>query len=238
MAFEYQDQSFWCPFCSFVTGQVDELESHVDKSHAEADNGGSAQPLNSANVHLNDFELAQLLAFEEAGLPPELALSECSNAPSRHGQDLAEATMRPWDGLPQPKVGDHETPSWVQCICGERVDILELDAHADMHAQEDVSATDIDLVSEPCKAVDSSSTQRFPAELSNTFTTTISQALRSQDQLQPRTPPKNGKPRIPTLKEMFLGTSSSPKRRSPYKAVTSKQGRTQRLGVSHGHHSG
>ncbi|KIV90930.1 hypothetical protein PV10_05531 [Exophiala mesophila] len=223
MAFRPQDaedESLRCPFCSFVTDEFDDLQNHVDRSHAESDVGGSAQSWNSSTAHLNDFELAQLLAFEEAGLPSELALSENSNAPARPGQGPEEATMNPRDDLPNPKVGDHETPSWVPCICGERVDMLELDAHADMHAQEDVSATDVDLVLE----------ERHPAQLSNGFTTTISQALRNQEQLQSRTPPKNGRTRISPLKEMFLGTSSSPKRSTPYKAVVSKQGRSKRLG--------
>jgi hypothetical protein len=114
------------------------------------------------------------------------------------------------------------------------VDFLELDAHADMHAQENISIEEPEM---PVKDVELSvlkSTARpsLP-DISNSFSTDIPKSLRNYDQLHPsRPPPTTDKRRGPSLKELFLGTPASPKRKSAYSAVSSKHGRTRRLGVS------
>ncbi|KAK5061466.1 hypothetical protein LTR84_008009 [Exophiala bonariae] len=179
---------------------------------------------------LNDFELAQLLAFEEAGLPAELALHDVLHEPStktRHDEEGANSSPLP---VPQAQSNDGDVDEqWVGCFCGERVHVLELDAHADMHAQENLSGVDIDLTSET-RMPQPLTTEHHPHSITKSFTTSIPESLRNVDQAPNRTPTRGSKKRRPSLKEIFLGTSASPKSKSPYKAVSSKQGKTRRLG--------
>ncbi|KAJ9603242.1 hypothetical protein H2200_012020 [Cladophialophora chaetospira] len=181
---------------------------------------------------MSDAELAQLLAFEEAGLPAELALSDRTNVPAAHGNQNSERAIQNGQATSHPSPeGEAE---WVQCACGERVHFLELDAHSDMHAQENIS---IDEPEMPVKDVElstlRSSVQYPPADVSNSFSTSIPKSLRNYEQIQPsRAPPSHERRRGPSLKEIFLGNPASPKRRSAYSAVASKIGKTKRLGKS------
>ena len=201
---------------------------HADQ---QPDHSGAAQPDQPAS-EMSDAELAQLLAFEEAGLPAELALSDQSSVPARHeNQNLERAVQNGQTSTPIPPGTEQ---SWVQCACGERVHFLELDAHSDMHAQENIS---IDEPEMPVKDVElsvlKSTTTPSLSDVSNSFSTDIPKPLRNYDQIHPsRTLSSNEKRRVPSLKEIFLGSPASPKRKSSYSAVSSKLGRTRRLGVS------
>ena len=238
MSLHGQKQYLTCPFCRFGSHDFDTLERHVQHVHADQQGVSNRVPQPDTRQKpqrtesgLSDFELAQLLAFEEAGLPAELALPERPNVPARHGnQRLASATQN--GRKTSTTLAKNEEP-WVQCVCGERVHFLELDAHSDMHAQENIS---IDEPEMPVKDVDLStlrSTAQQPlADTSNFFSTDIPKSLRNYDQIHPsRTPPSNDKRRGPSLKDIFLGTPASPKRKSAYSAVSSKYGKTKRLGV-------
>ena len=230
MSRQPEQQLMTCPFCRhFGSHDFATLEKHVQHHHAEQQNQSNGAPQSGPSAsEMSDFELAQLLAFEEAGLPAELALSDRSNVPARH-HDAEGAPQNGQKTPSPPNSGD----SWVQCACGERVHFLELDAHSDMHAQENISIEEPEV---PVKDVELSLLKTSvppPVEFSNCFNATIPRSLRNYDQIHPsRTPPSNEKRHVPSLKEIFLGTPASPKRKSSYSAVSSKIGKTRRLGVS------
>ncbi|EXJ80271.1 hypothetical protein A1O1_08413 [Capronia coronata CBS 617.96] len=235
MAASSQKEYMRCPFCRYGSHNFDHLDRHVRQSHPDKRlhidrESHSDCPQQSDTSDLDDFQLAQVLAFEEAGLPSELALSDRPSLPATDG-DKSRETAKNHASLPSPaRQGNGDKVPWVGCFCGERVHFLELDAHADMHAQENVSMdepqqpSNADLSTRPATAA------RTLGDISNAFTTTISGSLRNHDQLNPKTPPSNNKRRVPSLREIFLGTPASPKRRSPYKAVSSNDGKTKRLG--------
>lgn len=238
MAFELPEDYLRCPYCDFGSYDFDNLEAHCRNQHTSQRENSNPQPHENkqspSQPALNDFELAQLLAFEEAGLPSELALHEGFHGPSLNARQEEERTGNASLSFPhaQPKDEDYDAQSWVGCVCGERVQLLEFDAHADMHAQENVSGVDIDLPSEGHMS-HPLTTEQSPRSIADSFTTSISNSLRNVDQMLPRTPPSNSRKRLPSLKEILLGTPASPKGKSSYKAVSSKQGKTRRLGVSH-----
>jgi hypothetical protein len=218
-----------CPFCPFGTHDLGTLETHVLRLHNDQQSRGNGP---SQLSPVDDFELAQLLAFEEAGLPVELALSDRSNIPPRNETNSSEGAEQ--NGQASSSSPAESEASWLQCECGERVPVLELDAHSDMHAQESISIAEPEM---PVKDVELQilGTTRHPSttSLAGSFSTAIPKSLRNYDQLRPsRTPPPNEKRRGPSLKELFLGTPASPKRKSAYSAVASKLGKTKRLGVS------
>lgn len=224
-----------CPYCDFSSYDFDDLETHCWRAHTSQQEEHPRPGKNKqsrSQPPLNDFELAQLLAFEEAGLPPELALQDALEEPSPIPRQEEEGT----EGSPSPLL--HATPndedfhkqSWIGCVCGERVHFLELDAHADMHAQENVSGVDIDLPAET-RMPQPLAAEHYPHNVTKSFTTSIPESLRNVDRISHKTPSRTGKNRLPSLKEMLLGTPASPKGKSPYKAVSSKQGKTRRLGV-------
>jgi hypothetical protein len=219
-----------CPYCSYCSHDFVRLQAHVQQAHPEHVDKESHSEKPS-ETQLNDFEVAQLLAFEEAGLPANLAFSDRHCAPSIT-DSISRETSTSNSSLPS-SVSDDEEP-WVQCVCGERVQFHELDAHADMHAQEDLSmddgaiSADIELETTPSR------TLRPLNDMLGTFSTNIPSPLRNHDQLHQRNNARSHSPRrrVPTLKEIFLGTPSTPKRKSPYKTTSTKQGKTRRLGVS------
>jgi len=208
-----------CPFCPYGTRHFDALQDHVRKAHPET----QAVPGDETSK-LDDFELAQLLAFEEAGLPAELALPDRPK-----GTEPSEIEK---EGTPAdtPSAGDR----YVECSCGERVLFCELDAHSDMHAQESVSLDEADVPAEveppPTASHDEDDSGH---DHYHSFNVHVSESLRNYDQLQPKTAPSSEKRRIPPWKELFLGYSASRKRTPPHKAESAEKGRITRLGVRH-----
>lgn len=228
-----QQQHLTCPFCPFESHDLGILERHVQHLHADRHSGpnGTPQPSQST-VAMSDADLAQLLAFEEAGLPAELALSDTTNVPARYGNQNSERTLQNGQDTSHPSPGSEE--SWVQCACGERVHFLELDAHSDMHAQENINIEEPELPTKDVELSTLRSTAQEPlSDVFTSFSTSIPKSLRNHDQIKPsRPPPTHERRRGPSLKEIFLGTPASPKRKSAYTAVSSKIGKTKRLGVS------
>ncbi|KIX10363.1 uncharacterized protein Z518_01445 [Rhinocladiella mackenziei CBS 650.93] len=248
MAYEYQEQYLRCPYCPFGSHEFDQLDRHVQRAHlgdqrTESRKSRPEPHRNPDNVELSDFELAQLLAFEEAGLPPELALPDRPNVPASVLAGRSEATAKtPIPPSPSRSPSGSRSRSrsasasasdskdderWVECHCGEHVQFIELDAHSDMHAQENVSMDEADLPSDVALS-SPPSTEEPP--LLDSFNTNAPRALRNYDQLHPKTLPSSVKRRGPSLKDILLGSPASPKRKSPYKAVSSKAGKTRRLG--------
>lgn len=225
-------QHLTCPFCPFGSQDFETLERHVQRLHADQQSEPNVPTPGQSEVELSDAELAQLLAFEEAGLPTELALSDRTNVPARHASQKPEGATQVDQSTSHPSPGSDE--SWVQCDCGERVHFLELDAHSDMHAQENISIEEPEMPVKDYELSALTSNVRYqPADVYSSFSTHIPKHLRNYDQIHPNRPPsQNEKRRGPSLKEIFLGTPASPKRKSTYSAVFSKQGRTKRLGVS------
>ncbi|KAL2393336.1 hypothetical protein ABEF93_003452 [Exophiala dermatitidis] len=226
-----------CPFCRYGSHDFGVLDRHVRKSHAdqrrqEEDKRSSEASSHSGTTDLDDFELAQVLAFKENGLPPELALSDRPSLPACNGV-AREETARNHAPSPSPSTElEADEEPWVGCVCGERVHFLELDAHADMHAQENLSMDEAELPSNLEQAILAPSARHPVEDISNSFSTSISSSLRNHDHLQASASPRSNKRRVPSLREIFLGTPASPKRKSPYKAVSAKQGKTKRLGRS------
>lgn len=224
-----------CPYCDFSTYDFGNLETHCWDAHTsqqEEHPGPRTNKQSKPHPPLNDFELAQLLAFEEAGLPPELALQDGFKEPSPFPRQEEEGTEGSRSPLPHatPNDDDLHKQSWIGCVCGERVHFLELDAHADMHAQENLSGVDIDLPTET-RMPQPLTAEHYPHSVTKSFTTSIPESLRNVEQIPHRTPSRTSRKQLPSLKEMLLGTPESPKGKSPYKAVSSKQGKTRRLGV-------
>ncbi|KAJ9500214.1 hypothetical protein H2202_004009 [Exophiala xenobiotica] len=233
MAHDYQAQYLRCPYCPFGSHDFDQLDRHVQRRHADEQHTNNENPQSNPSCpqnepDLDDFELAQVLAFEEAGLPRELALSEVQTVPSNKQLDRSrESANGSHVDLPVARANDEA--QWVECFCGERVHILELDAHSDMHAQEKLSIEDGDLPA--VELANLPSTAEHPlTDISSSFSTNIPRSLRNYDQLHPKTPPSSGKRRTPSLKDIFLGSPASAKRKSPYNAVSTKEGKTRRLG--------
>ena len=232
-------QHLTCPFCPFGSRDSGTFERHVHRAHDDQErmSKNTTQPRTLQQPHqhapnLSDSELAQLLAFEEAGLPAELALPDHPAGPAY--QDVRRRERAPQNSSKITSSHATDNKSWVQCVCGERVDVLELDAHSDMHAQENIS---IDEPEMHVKSFDLSTmppTAKQPlADTSNLFSTDIPKPLRNYDQIHTsRTPPSAEKRRGPSLRDIFLGSPVSPKRKFAYSAVSMKNGKTKRLGVS------
>ncbi|OQV05240.1 hypothetical protein CLAIMM_10012 [Cladophialophora immunda] len=230
MANENRQQYLTCPFCTFGSNDIDSLERHVQHLHGSRQPDG--QQHYDAASQLSDADLAQLLAFEEAGLPAELALPDRPNVPARGEIQAAESATNLQEPPSSSRVAKED--SWAQCVCGERVHFLELDAHSDMHAQESVSMDDADIPSSDVELWTPESTAERPlANISNSFSTNIPKSLRNYDQIRENTtPPRSEKRRGPSLKEIFLGTSAFPKRKSAISAASTKLGQTKQLGRS------
>ncbi|OAP56708.1 hypothetical protein AYL99_08820 [Fonsecaea erecta] len=230
MANEEREQHLACPFCSFGSNDLASLESHVQRLHGSQQPDGQ-QPYNAAS-QLSDAELAQLLAFEEAGLPAELALPDRPTVPARDENQPPESATNIAPPPTSSRVGKEQ--SWVQCACGERVPFLELDAHSDMHAQENISVDEVEISSKDDELSTVRSTAQRPlANSSGSFSTHIPRSLRNYDQIQDRPPPlRSEKRRGPSLKNMFWGTRASPKRKSAGPAVSTEIGKTKQLGKS------
>ena len=233
MSRQSRQQYLTCPFCPFGSPDFATLERHVQHLHADQESEpNGVPPPGQPAVDISDAELAQVLAFEEAGLPAELALSDRTNVLARHEIQKPERATQNGQGISQTSPGNEDP--WVQCACGERVHFLELDAHSDMHAEENISIEEPEMPVKDYELSTLSSNAQYPStDVSSSFSTHIPKSLRNYDQIYPSTPPRqNEKRRGPSLKEIFLGTPASPKRKSAYSAVSSKQGKTKRLGVS------
>ncbi|KIW16912.1 hypothetical protein PV08_04102 [Exophiala spinifera] len=231
MAHEDQGQYAPCPHCSFGSHDSKKLARHLRHFHSDEQSSDESilQPVPSspADRHsdLTDFELAQILAFEEAGLPRELALSDPPSAPSSkslsgtsENESLSRRQSHP--------ARANDTVQWVECFCGEQIHILELGAHSEMHAQEKMSIEDSHLV--VGDSSNATSTMERPiSDISNAFTTTLPDSLRNYDQMQAKTPQSRSKRRGPSLKEIFLGMPAGTKKKA---AVAAEEGKTRRLG--------
>ncbi|KIX94212.1 uncharacterized protein Z520_09922 [Fonsecaea multimorphosa CBS 102226] len=228
------EQYLTCPFCRFGSNDIDSLESHVQRFHGsrQPDQPGHKQPYNAAASQLSDADLAQLLAFEEAGLPAELALPDHPNVPARGEDQMPESATKLQQPPSSSRVGKEQ--SWVQCVCGERVPFLELDTHSDMHAQENISMDEADIPSKDVELSTLGANAESPlANASNMFSTRIPKSLRNYDQIQDnRALPRSEKRRGQSLKDIFLGTGASPKRKSALSAVSTRIGKTKQLGKS------
>jgi len=108
--------------------------------------------------------------------------------------------------------------------CGESILSGELQVHQDLHVAEGMA---LEEHGHPAGLELSSgcNDQQALTDISNTFSTDLPKSLRNYDQLQPSS---GNKRRRITWKDLFLGSSTSPKRRSP---MNMSPGKTQRLGV-------
>lgn len=117
-----------CPHCLYRTEQHDKLENHVQIAHSgkveSTENG------NDDHKTLSDFELAQLLAFEDMGIPAELLQ-----------EDSTKLQPIQWDSD-----NSSEDDLWIDCFCGERILLEELDAHSDMHQLELQEGEDLETL--------------------------------------------------------------------------------------------
>ncbi|KPI36750.1 Zinc finger with UFM1-specific peptidase domain protein [Cyphellophora attinorum] len=106
-----------CPFCPIRRRDFDELEQHVQTTHF--DQIEAPPDSKDGQSDLSDAELAQLLAFEEAGIPAELAQEQLL-------RDASTSTPN----------NDSDADLWIDCFCGERILLEEIDMHSDMHKLE------------------------------------------------------------------------------------------------------
>ena len=102
-------ESLNCPFCSVQQAEFGQLQLHIARKHPDTDTKSRKSP------ELTDAEVAQLLAFDEAGIPSELAF---------------ETT----DSSPTPP----DSEQWIECPCGERIPLEDHDLHAHMHDLENM----------------------------------------------------------------------------------------------------
>ena len=119
--------SLSCPFCQFRHHDFGLLQSHVQGSHSDQIEGPSDGKDDQNN--LSDAELAQLLAFEEAGIPAELAIEDAKK--DRPSNETTEAALSDED-------------LWIDCFCGERILLQEIDIHSNMHQLEIQDADDVE----------------------------------------------------------------------------------------------
>jgi zinc finger-containing ubiquitin peptidase 1 len=212
-----RDQQLDCPRCRFQGRNIEALQQHIDDYHPGKRGNDKAKLQPDAaratkKAQLSDAELAQLLAFEEAGLPAELALPDQPTSPSTQDGESEEVATH----AGKRSERNPEDIDYVQCQCGERVHVTELDDHCDMHAQENISIEDTDM-SGTGPGFSSLERSSSPAltDHSNSFSTDIPRSLRNHDQLRSQRHESNrSRQRGPSLKDMFLGTSASPKKKS------------------------
>ncbi|RMZ91986.1 hypothetical protein DV736_g797, partial [Chaetothyriales sp. CBS 134916] len=116
-----------CPFCSARERDFERLQSHEQSTHS--DQTETTNQGNNDEPNFSDAELAQLLAFEEAGIPSALALEDFSS--DKFGDGKAEVS------------GDDYL--WIDCFCGERVLQQDIDIHSNMHQAEREDSDDEEL---------------------------------------------------------------------------------------------
>jgi hypothetical protein len=189
-----------CPFCDFVDKDSYFLLQHVELIHPE--NGESPFVVKDASIADQGLGRVSPRHDEEA---------EWSN-----GRTLFSAKPSESNYLDCPYG------------CGESILSGELQVHQDFHVAESMALEEhghpagVELSSGPCND------QQAQIDMSNTFSTDLPKSLRNYDQLQPSTPSSGNRRRKITLKDLFFGSSTSPKRRS---SMNMSHGRTQRLGV-------
>ncbi|KAK6379859.1 hypothetical protein LTS17_005933 [Exophiala oligosperma] len=227
MAHQDRNQYAPCPYCSYGSHESNKLDRHIRHCHSDKQNSDhdSPDPPLDRQSDLTDFELAQILAFEEAGLPRELALSDPPRAPSSKAVIHLPESANP-SSRQSPSRHANDASQWAQCFCGEQIHILELDAHSEMHAQESISVEDDDLPTMDTAEMSSAAVQPV-SDISNAFSTKLPKSLRNYDQVHAKTRPSNSKRRAPSLKDIFLGTTGASKKTT---AVTAEEGKTRRLG--------
>ena len=102
-------ESLNCPFCPVQQDEFSQLQLHIARKHPDADKKSQK------SAELTDAEVAQLLAFEEAGIPSDLAF------------ETTDSSATP-----------PESDQWVDCHCGERIPLEDHELHAQMHDLENM----------------------------------------------------------------------------------------------------
>lgn len=142
----------------------------------------------------------------------------------------------------EPAHRDEESPlshnpnesEYVECpySCGELVPSAELSNHKDFHVAEGMALAEAGLPSNAQLSTEPCSDAQAGKDISYHFTTDIPKSLRNLEQHGPSTPPRRHIKKRSPLKDLLLGSPSSPRRRAPIKSEAVTDGRTRRLGVS------
>ena len=193
------EEELSCPFCDFKETIPYKLMYHVETAHNET----GESPFAVKDEPLHDQQQGRASPEPQQ----EVTTSETKTVP--------------------PSQSDNQ--QYVSCPhgCGERILLAELAVHTDLHLAENMAFEEAGVANEVHLSTGPCNDQQALIELSNAFTTDIPKSLRNYDQLQPTTPP-NKSHRRTSLKDLILGSPSSPK--TP-KASASK---IRRLGVSCG----
>jgi hypothetical protein len=169
------------------------------------------------------------LIHPENGESPFIVTDDGRPSRAYHSED--EETAQQDDQRPLSR--NSKDNEYVECPydCGELVPSAELSSHKDFHVAEGMALTEAGLPSGAQLTGLCNDTQAV-RNISNHFTTDIPKSLRNLDQRGPSTPPRNYTKKRSPLKDLLLGSPSSPRRRGPVKSEAVTDGGTRRLGVS------
>ena len=133
------EESLNCPFCPVQQDEFGQLQLHIARRHPDADSKSRK------SAELTDAEVAQLLAFEEAGIPSDVAF------------ETTDSSATP-----------PESDQWIDCHCGERIPLEDYDLHAQMHDLENMgTAATRDSTPEPDYHVRSTARSKHKTSSSN-----------------------------------------------------------------------
>ena len=123
---------------------------------------------------------------------------------------------------------------YVKCPydCGELVPTTELSSHTDFHVAEGMALAEAWPPSEAQSSAGPYNDSPGLEDISNHFTTDIPKSLRNLGQRGSSTPPRSYIKKRSPLKDLLLGSPTSPRRRGPVKSEPVTDGQTRRLGVS------
>jgi len=229
---------FTCPFCGVQDDSLDKLQSHLEHAHAEGDRGATHGRANIAGEfqepqEQSDADYALQLALAEAGLDPALGLSiNNRDAPSRRSKEERETATEHASFSSDDSDDQDELDEYVECPCGERVTLAEIEEHSSLHADEDMDLPASALPLDVEYSTGSRNDKQAVRDISNSFSTDIPRSIRNHDQTFSKTHYRREGNRSFSLKELFLGDSSLKKRRSPSNPVPPSIGNARRLGVS------
>ena len=173
------------------------------------------------------------ILHSEDGESPFVVKEDTKDRPSHHLEN-ASTISSARSSSQNPLASRLQDHRYLQCPfqCGERIARAELSTHRDFHVAEEMALEGADTPSQIQLSTIDYGDAEMPEDIASKFITASPKPLRTGDETghSPRSRSKDK--RKPSLKEIFLGSPDSAKRRTSLKSIIN-DGRTRRLGVSH-----